>query len=67
MNDRQRINIAAFLRALATGMAGVLLGLHLARAGFSAAAIGLTSSAGLIGAVVALFVVTSAGGAVAAP
>jgi MFS family permease len=58
MNDRHRINIAAFLRALATGMAGVLLGLHLARAGFSATAIGLTISAGLIGAVVALFVVT---------
>jgi MFS family permease len=58
MNDRQRIYTAAFLRALATGMAGVLLGLHLARAGFSAAAIGLTISAGLVGAVAALFVVT---------
>lgn len=58
MNDRRRIYSAAFLRALATGMAGVLLGLHLARAGFSAAAIGLTLSAGLGGAVVALFVVT---------
>jgi MFS family permease len=58
MNDRQRLYTAAFLRALATGMAGVLLGLHLARAGLSAAAIGLTLSAGLAGAVVALFVVT---------
>jgi MFS family permease len=58
MNDRRRIYIAAFLRALATGMAGVLLGLHLARAGFSAAAIGLTISTGLAGAVAALFVVT---------
>jgi MFS family permease len=35
-----------------------LLGLHLARAGFSATAIGLTISAGLAGAVAALFVVT---------
>jgi len=58
MNDRQRIYVAAFLRALATGMAGVLLGLHLARAGFSATAIGITISAGLGGAVAALFVVT---------
>jgi MFS family permease len=58
MQDRRRIYIAAFLRALATGMAGVLLGLHLARAGFSAAAIGLTLSAGLGGAVAALFVVS---------
>jgi MFS family permease len=58
MTDRQRLYTAAFLRALATGMAGVLLGLHLARAGFSAAAIGLTMSAGLLGAVAALFVVT---------
>ena len=58
MDDRARIYVAAFLRALATGMAGVLLGLHLARLGFSAAAIGLTISAGLAGAVAALFVVT---------
>jgi MFS family permease len=64
MNDRQRLYVAAFLRALATGMAGVLLGLHLARAGFSAAAIGLTMSAGLAGAVAALFVVTWWGDAV---
>jgi MFS family permease len=58
MNDRQRLYVAAFLRALATGMAGVLLGLHLARAGFSASAIGLVMSAGLLGAVAALFIVT---------
>jgi MFS family permease len=58
MNDRQRIYTAAFLRALATGMVGVLLGLHLARLGFSASAIGLAISAGLAGAVAALFIVT---------
>ncbi len=58
MNDRRRIYAAAFLRALATGMAGVLLGLYLARLGLSAASIGLVLSAGLAGAVAALFVAT---------
>ncbi len=61
MNDRRLIFIAAFLRALATGMAGVLLGLTLARLGFSAAAIGAVLSAGLAGATLALVVVTWAG------
>jgi MFS family permease len=61
MNDRRLIYIAAFLRALATGMAGVLLGLTLARIGFSAAAIGAVLSAGLAGATLALLVVTWAG------
>lgn len=58
MSDRRRLYLAAFLRALATGMAGVLLGLHLARLGFAPAAIGLTLSAGLVGAVAALAAVT---------
>lgn len=58
MSERQRIYVAAFLRALATGMAGVLLGLHLARTGLAAAEIGLVLSAGLAGAVAALFAVT---------
>jgi MFS family permease len=61
MNDRRLIFIAAFLRALATGMAGVLLGLTLARLGFSAAAIGAVLSAGLAGATLALVIVTWAG------
>ncbi|MBI4989979.1 MAG: MFS transporter [Rhodocyclales bacterium] len=61
MNDRRLIYAAAFLRALATGMAGVLLGLTLARLGFSAAAIGAVLSAGLAGATLALLVVTWAG------
>jgi MFS family permease len=61
MNDRRLIYTAAFLRALATGMAGVLLGLTLARIGFSAAAIGAVLSAGLVGATLALVVVTWAG------
>jgi MFS family permease len=61
MNDRKLIYTAAFLRALATGMAGVLLGLTLARLGFSAAAIGAVLSAGLVGATLALVIVTWAG------
>ncbi len=61
MNDRRLIYTAAFLRALATGMAGVLLGLTLARIGFSAAAIGAVLSAGLAGATLALVIVTWAG------
>ena len=61
MNDRRLIFIAAFLRALATGMAGVLLGLTLARLGFSAAAIGAVLSAGLAGATLALVFVIWAG------
>ncbi len=61
MNDRRLIYAAACLRALATGMAGVLLGLTLARQGFSAAAIGAVLSAGLVGATLALAIVTWAG------
>ena len=61
MNDRRLIYAAAFLRALATGMAGVLLGLTLARLGSSAAAIGAVLSAGLAGATLALVIVTWAG------
>ena len=61
MNDRRLIYAAAFLRALATGMAGVLLGLTLARLGFSAAAIGAVLSAGLAGATLALLIVAWAG------
>lgn len=61
MKDRRLIYAAAFLRALATGMAGVLLGLTLARLGFSAAAIGVVLSAGLAGATLALVLVTWAG------
>jgi len=61
MKDRRLIFLAAFLRALATGMAGVLLGLTLARQGFSPAAIGAVLSAGLAGATLALVIVTWAG------
>lgn len=56
--DRQRLYLAAFLRALATGLIGVLLGLYLARRGFDAGAIGLVIGAGLSGAALATLIVT---------
>jgi MFS family permease len=58
MRDRRFLYAAAFLRALATGMVGVLLGLYLASLGLSAAAIGVVLTAGLAGATVALVAVT---------
>lgn len=55
--DRRLLLASAFLRAVATGLIGVLLGLYLARRGFAAGEIGLVIGAGLSGAVVsALFV-----------
>lgn len=59
--DNRLIYTAAFLRALATGMAGVLLGLHLGRLGFDAALLGVTISAGLVGATLALLLVSLRG------
>jgi len=56
--DRRRIYLAAFLRAVATGLIGVLLGLYLARRGFSAGEIGLVIGFGLSGAAVSALVVT---------
>ena len=61
MSDRRLIYVAAFLRALATGMIGVLLGIYLARLAFGAAEIGWVISAGLAGAALAALVVTVAG------
>jgi MFS family permease len=61
MDDRRILYITAFLRALATGMMGVLLGIYLARMAFSAAQIGVVISSGLAGAVVAALLVTLAG------
>lgn len=49
---------AAFLRALATGMLGVLLGIYLARLNFSLAAIGTVLSAGLWGVAASALVAT---------
>ncbi len=61
MTDRHLIYAAAFLRAVATGMIGVLLGLYLARLGFDPAAIGLVIGAGLAGAALGVAVVTFLG------
>jgi MFS family permease len=51
--DRQILYVAAFMRAVATGMMGVLIGIYLARAGLDAAGIGVVVSAGLAGAALA--------------
>lgn len=53
-----RLYTGAFLRALATGMAGVLLGLYVARLGLSATWLGLILSAGLGGATLSVAVAT---------
>jgi len=56
--DRRLLLTAAFLRALATGLIGVLLGLYLARRGLSAAEVGIVIGAGLLGAVSSALFVT---------
>jgi len=61
LNDRRWIYIAAFLRSLATGMIGVLLGLYLAALHWSAGAIGGIVTSGLAGAALAVLAVTLAG------
>jgi MFS family permease len=58
VSDRALISAAAFLRALATGLIGVLLGVHLATVGLDARTIGLVVSAGLAGAATASLIVT---------
>lgn len=60
-HDRRLIYSAAFLRAIATGMMGVLLGIYLARLDFPPAAIGVVISAGLMGAAAAALLATFAG------
>lgn len=59
--DRSLLYTAAFLRALATGMIGVLIGIHLAKQGMDAGRIGAIVSAGLAGAALAALLVTIAG------
>lgn len=56
--DRRRLLTAGALRATGTSMLGVLLGIYLAESGFDAGEIGLVSTAGLSGAVVAAIAVT---------
>jgi len=58
VRDRRVLYIAAFLRALATGMVGVLIGIYLARIGLDPARIGIVIGAGLTGAALAALVVT---------
>ena len=53
--------MAAFLRALATGMIGVLIAIYLAKRGFSLSETGTVVSAGLFGAASAAIVVTLGG------
>jgi MFS family permease len=61
MSDRRLLLGAAFLRAFATGLMGVLLGLYLARLEYSAAEIGLVIGSGLTGAALATLIVTFLG------
>lgn len=61
MTDRGILLAAALLRAIATGMVGVLLGIYLAARGFPPGESGLVVSAGLAGAAAAALVVTVAG------
>jgi MFS family permease len=61
VSDRTLLYLSAFLRALATGFLGVLLGVYLARIGLDAGAIGLVASAGLAGAAAGALLVTFRG------
>src|SRR5262245_41066891 len=58
MGDRRRLYLAAFVRALATGLIGVLLGVYLGEVGLDARTIGVTGSVGLAGPAAATFLVT---------
>jgi MFS family permease len=60
-SDRRRLYAASFLRAVATGLIGVLLGLHLVRRGLDLSAVGLIITAGLGGAALAALVAALAG------
>ncbi|TMQ69692.1 MAG: MFS transporter [Candidatus Eisenbacteria bacterium] len=60
MNDRRVLYATAFLRALATGMIGVLLGFYLADRRLDSRAIGIIVAAGLFGAAVATLLITAA-------
>jgi len=58
MTDRPLLYAAAFVRALATGMIGVLMGVYLARLEFTPAGIGSIIGAGLLGCTAAALLVT---------
>ncbi len=61
MTDRQVLYTAALVRALATGMIGVLIGIYLAKRGFDPGETGIVVSAGLAGAALAAVIVTFGG------
>jgi MFS family permease len=61
MTDRRLLYAAAFLRAVASGTVGVLLGLHLAARGFDPTETGAVISVGLAGAALAALIVTIEG------
>jgi MFS family permease len=61
VRDRRLLYAAAFLRALATGMVGVLVGIYLAKLDFDPATIGVIVGAGLAGGAVATLVTTLVG------
>jgi MFS family permease len=61
MNDVRVLYAAAFVRALATGLIGVLLGIYLAKLGCDPAQIGIVVGAGLTGAALAALIATIAG------
>ncbi|CAK0762320.1 ABC transporter permease [Gammaproteobacteria bacterium] len=61
MKDRRILYFTTFLRAFATGVLGVLLGLYLARLNLSVATLGIVLSMGLLGAVGAALLVTMMG------
>jgi MFS family permease len=60
-NDRRLLYAAAFVRALATGLIGVLLGVYLAEIGVGAGALGVIVSLGLAGAAAGTLLVTFLG------
>ena len=61
MRDQRLLYLAAFIRALATGFIGVLLGVYLAQIGLDAGTVGVIVSAGLGGAAAGTFLVTFLG------
>jgi MFS family permease len=58
INDRGWLYFAVFVRSLATGMIGVLLGIYLARLDLTAGVIGVVVGVGLGGAALATLIVT---------
>jgi MFS family permease len=63
VSDRTRLYLAAFLRAVATGMTGILLGVYLPRAGCSTTETGFIVALGLAGSALAMLGVTLRGDA----